>query len=91
MNEWHTIRFYFKHRLKHAVVAFVITLVATVVLDLTQAILIGFGISTLIFMAQMSELRISRKPVEVERLTGAERKAITLHAQRICKVYKNFC
>ncbi len=69
MNEWHTIHFYFSHRLKHAIIAFAITLAATVVLDLTQAILIGFGISTLIFMAQMSELRISRKPVEVERLT----------------------
>jgi SulP family sulfate permease len=55
--------------LKHAIIAFVITLIATVVLDLTQAILIGFGISTLIFMAQMSELQISRRPVEVERLT----------------------
>jgi SulP family sulfate permease len=69
MNEWHTIRFYFSHRLKHAIFAFAITLMATVVLDLTQAILIGFGISTLIFMAQMSELQITRKPVEVERLT----------------------
>lgn len=73
MNEWHTIRFYFSHRLKHAIVAFIITLVATVVLDLTQAILIGFGISTLIFMAQMSELRISRRPVEVERLAESGR------------------
>lgn len=70
MNEWHTIRFYFSHRLKHAIIAFLITLVATVVLDLTQAILIGFGISTLIFMAQMSELQITRKPVEVQRLTN---------------------
>lgn len=70
MNEWHTIRFYVDHRLKHALIAFFITLIATVVLDLTQAILIGFGISTLIFMAQMSELQISRKPVEVERLTA---------------------
>lgn len=70
MNEWHAIRFYFSRRLKHAMVAFVITLIATVALDLTQAILIGFGISTLIFMAQMSELRITRRPVEVERLSG---------------------
>ncbi|MCC6167636.1 MAG: CBS domain-containing protein [Caldilineaceae bacterium] len=70
MNEWHTIRFYFSRRLKHAMFAFVITLAATVVLDLTQAILIGFGISTLIFMAQMSELRITRRPVETERLNG---------------------
>jgi sulfate permease, SulP family len=69
MNEWHTIRFYFNHRLMHAIIAFSITLLATVVLDLTQAILIGFGISSLIFMAQMSELRITRRPVEIERLT----------------------
>lgn len=70
MNEWHTIRFYIDHRLKHAIFAFFITLVATVVLDLTQAILIGFGISTLIFMAQMSELQISRKPVDFDQMTA---------------------
>ncbi len=70
MNEWHTIRFYFSHRLKHAMIAFLVTLAATVLLDLTQAILIGFGISTLIFMAQMSELRLTRRPVEVERMTA---------------------
>lgn len=68
MNEWHTIRFYFDHRLKHAVIAFTFTLVATVLLDLTQAILIGFGISTLIFMGQMSILQITRRPVEADRL-----------------------
>jgi SulP family sulfate permease len=71
MNEWHTIRFYFRHRLKHAIIAFVITLAATVLLDLTQAILIGFGISSLIFMGQMSELRITRTPVERERMANA--------------------
>lgn len=74
MNEWHSINFYFSHRLKHAIIAFSITLLATVMLDLTQAILIGFGISTLIFMAQMSELQISRKPVERARLVDAGHK-----------------
>ncbi|GAB4263212.1 MAG: hypothetical protein Kow0080_01310 [Candidatus Promineifilaceae bacterium] len=73
MNEWHTIRFYIEHRLKHAIFAFFITLIATVILDLTQAILIGFGISTLIFMAQMSELQISRKPVDFDRISGNDR------------------
>ena len=68
MNEWHAIHFFFGRRLKHAMLAFAITLVATVLLDLTQAILIGFGISTLVFMAQMSELQISRRPVEADRL-----------------------
>jgi SulP family sulfate permease len=70
MNEWHAIRFFFGRRLKHAILAFSLTLIATVLLDLTQAILIGFGISTLVFMAQMSELQISRRPVEAERLAA---------------------
>lgn len=68
MNEWGAIRFFFGKRLKHAMVGFVITLVATVLLDLTQAILIGFGISTLIFMSQISNLSIVRQPVDAARL-----------------------
>ncbi|MCB9435184.1 MAG: SulP family inorganic anion transporter [Ardenticatenaceae bacterium] len=68
MNEWAAIRFFFGKRLKHAMVGFVITLVATVLLDLTQAILIGFGISTLIFMSQISNLSIVRQPVDAARL-----------------------
>lgn len=71
MNEWHAIRFFFGKRLRHAIAAFLITLAATVLLDLTQAILIGFGVSTLIFMAQMSDLHINRQTVDAERLTAA--------------------
>jgi SulP family sulfate permease len=33
--------------------------------------LIGFGISTLIFMAQMSDLHVSRQPVDVDRMSAA--------------------
>lgn len=68
MNEWHAIRFFFGKRLKHAVIAFVVTLAATVLLDLTQAILIGFGISTLIFMSQISDLHLVRQEVDEKRL-----------------------
>lgn len=85
MNEWHTIRFYFQHRLKHAILAFLITLAATVLLDLTQAILIGFGISTLIFMAQMSELQVTRKPLEPDRLSAVGQPFI--HPDRDVAVY----
>ncbi len=86
MNEWHSINFYFSHRLKHAILAFSITLIATVLLDLTQAILIGFGISTLIFMAQMSELQISRKPVDRARLAAAGQK-VTHSGENIAVYY----
>jgi sulfate permease, SulP family len=76
MNEWHAIRFFFGKKLRHAIIAFVITLAATVLLDLTQAILIGFGVSTLIFMAQMSDLHINRQIVDTERLTAAGHKFV---------------
>ena len=76
MNEWQAIRFFFGKRLKHAMIAFTITLLSTVLLDLTQAILIGFGISTLIFMAQMSDLHITRKGVDPERMAAAGHKFV---------------
>ncbi|RLT38449.1 MAG: SulP family inorganic anion transporter [Chloroflexi bacterium] len=71
MNEWHAIHFFFGKRLKHAMIAFTVTLAATVLLDLTQAILIGFAMSSLIFMAQMSELQISRRPVDGAQMAAA--------------------
>lgn len=71
MNEWRAIRFFFGKRLKHAMIAFGVTLAATVLLDLTQAILIGFAISSLIFMGQMSELQISRRPVDGAQMAEA--------------------
>lgn len=71
MNEWHAIRFYFGKRIRHAIVAFVITLAATVVLDLTQAIVIGFGISSLVFMAQVADLQVVRQPLDLSRLKEA--------------------
>ncbi|MCL4831505.1 MAG: SulP family inorganic anion transporter [Caldilineaceae bacterium] len=71
MNEWHAIRFFFGKRLKHAMIAFAVTLAATVLLDLTQAILIGFAISSLIFMGQMSELQITRRAVDGAQMAAA--------------------
>ncbi|MFZ6027357.1 MAG: SulP family inorganic anion transporter [Chloroflexota bacterium] len=85
MNEWHAIRFYFGKKLKHAIAAFLITLVCTVLLDLTQAIVIGFGISTLIFMAQMSDLRVVHQAVDVERLNANGHKFI--HPEHAIQVY----
>ncbi len=81
MNEWKSIRFFFSSRLKHAIVAFLITFAATVLLDLTQAILIGFGISTIIFMSQISTLEISRKPVAVDHLKSMGHKVVSPEQQ----------
>lgn len=68
MNEWAAIKVFFGKRLKHAMLAFGITLIATVLLDLSQAILIGFAMSTLIFVTQISDLQIVRQPADPHRL-----------------------
>jgi SulP family sulfate permease len=43
-------------------------MLATVALDLTQAILLGVVLSTLVFVAQISRLEISVQPVDADRL-----------------------
>lgn len=70
MNEWHAIRFFFGKRLRHAMAAFAVTLAATVALDLTQAIFIGVGLSAAIFLAQVSELELERRPVDPGRMAA---------------------
>jgi len=71
MNEWETIRFFVHRRLTHALVAMVVTMLATVVLDLTQAIVIGVAVSALTFLRQSSDLVVSRDPVDAARQRGS--------------------
>ncbi|HET7767486.1 MAG TPA: SulP family inorganic anion transporter [Chloroflexota bacterium] len=68
MNEWETIRFFVHRRLRHAIIAMAVTMLATVVLDLTQAIVIGVAVSGLVFLRQASLIDVAREAVDVERL-----------------------
>ncbi|NJN15173.1 MAG: SulP family inorganic anion transporter [Oscillochloris sp.] len=52
MNEWESIHFFANARLKHALLGFLITMIATAALDLTQAILIGIAISAIVYLRQ---------------------------------------
>ena len=63
MNEWHSIRYYWNHRLKGAVAAFFATMLATIALDLTQAIVVGLGLSVVLFLNQASKLEVNTAPV----------------------------
>jgi SulP family sulfate permease len=58
MNEWAEIHDIFTKRFKSAIFAFLSTLVATVALDLTQAIILGVGLSALIFVFQISRSKV---------------------------------
>ncbi len=68
MNEWGAIRFMFGQRFKTGIITFLLTLLATVALDLTQAILIGVAISAAIFINRVAQLRITLEPVAPEKL-----------------------
>jgi len=68
MNEWEEIRWMVRHRFKSAIGLFVVTMLATALLDLTQAIIIGVGLSALFYIYQSSNVSVSRKEVDVEML-----------------------
>ena len=86
MNEWHEIRDIFGRRFKSAMFAFITTLIATVALDLTQAIILGIGLSALIFVFQSSRAKIAFAPVSVEKMR-ADGYEMQYAADRILVIY----
>jgi SulP family sulfate permease len=68
MNEWNAIKFIFGKRFKTDMIAFTITMLATVVLDLTQAILLGSFLAAAVFLNKIASIDISVQEVDVERL-----------------------
>lgn len=68
MNEWHAIQFIFQKRFKTAMLAFLITMLATVTLDLTQAILIGTFITGGIFLNNLASIDIDIQEIDPEKL-----------------------
>lgn len=68
MNEWEAIKFIFGKRFKTDMIAFIITMLATVILDLTQAILIGSFLAGAVFLNKIAGIDISVQEVDTERL-----------------------
>jgi SulP family sulfate permease len=68
MNEWAAIKFIFGKRFKTDMIAFTITMLATIVLDLTQAILIGSFLAGAVFLNKIASIDVDVQGVDVERL-----------------------
>jgi sulfate permease, SulP family len=78
MNEWESIHFFTRTRLKHAIAGVLVTMVATVALDLTQAILIGIAISALIYIRQSAgSVGVTSGSVDPERLRQIGQRVLT--------------
>lgn len=68
MNEWESIHFIFGKRFKTDMLAFGLTMLATITLDLTQAILIGTFVAGAIFLNKIASLEIDIQEVNQEKL-----------------------
>ncbi len=74
MNEWHAIRFMVKRKLISSLVMFFATMLATIVFDLTIAIVVGVGISVVLLLGRLSHLEIRYADIDCERLSIQDEK-----------------
>lgn len=68
MNEWHEIRYVFKNKFGTSMIEFVVTMAATVMFDLTIAILIGVFMAILLFVTKSCEIKIDISNVDLKRM-----------------------
>ena len=69
MNEWKGVRYIFARRFKSAISQFVITLIATVLFDLTVAIIMGVVYSAVLFMVNSSRIKIEFSDIDPARVS----------------------
>lgn len=79
MNEKSAIQFYFSRRFKGAIFKYLVTMAATVIFDLTVAILIGVGVGMILMLNQLSDLEISFSRVIPGRIPNSDEAFAELH------------
>jgi SulP family sulfate permease len=70
MNEWESIKNIFRRKVKSAIAMFIVTMIATVVFDLTIAIVAGVVLAMLLFIIKSSNLTVTVSDVDDRRLAG---------------------
>lgn len=68
MNEWDEIKSLFRNRIKTSMTQFLVTMLATVVFDLTVAIVLGICVSMFLFVINNSSLHVETSAIEPHRL-----------------------
>ncbi len=68
MNEWESIHYIFSHKFKGAIFKFMLTLLATVVFDLTVAIVAGIALSAILFVINSADVEMNISKVDIEKL-----------------------
>lgn len=67
MNDWDDIKTIFKNKFKSSIAQFLITMIATVIFDLTVAIVCGVVLSMLLFIIKSSDLTINVSDVDTSK------------------------
>ncbi|MGI6432364.1 MAG: SulP family inorganic anion transporter [Sphaerochaetaceae bacterium] len=70
MNDWLSIKRYFKHLYKTSIAQFIVTMAATVIFGLTTAILVGIGLSMVLFVIRSSNLEIAVSNIDERHEKG---------------------
>ncbi len=85
MNDWSSIRSIFGKKIKTAILQFLITMIATVIFDLTIAILIGVAFSVIMFVVKVSDMQVTVAAVDPNKLDDPE--VIPEKLKYTCVVY----
>ncbi len=86
MNEWESIHYIFEKKLKTAIAQFLITMICTVLFDLTTAILVGVLVSVVLFVVRIADIEINLSDIDVDKLT-ANGISVQYHHRRTKVIY----
>ena len=86
MNDWGGIRYIFSHKLKSGISQFLITMLATVIFDLTVAILLGVAYSAILYIARSSQIGVSFSDIDANKLRTVEGKPPVLETTGVVYV-----
>ena len=86
MNDWDGIRYIFRHKFKSGISEFLLTMIATVVFDLTVAILLGVVYSAILYMAKSSKIRVSFSVIDTNKLRAIDGKPPILESAGVAYV-----
>ncbi len=70
MNEWSAIRYMFSRKFKGAILKYFVTMIATVIFDLTTAIALGVLVALLLLVRRLSKIEINIEQVDASRLSA---------------------
>ncbi|MBS7578204.1 MULTISPECIES: SulP family inorganic anion transporter [unclassified Enterococcus] len=73
MNEWSAIRYLYQHRMKSGLIKFAVTMVITIVFDLSVAIMVGILLGFILFIYKVARIEITSSPINTERLDESAR------------------